>query len=71
MKHPPIVEVVWDDHSWARELSKARLVRRHTVGFLVADTKKVLKVASTVDRHSVDEVTTIGKTMVVKVRHLR
>lgn len=67
-----MVEVTWLDHSgpWPYG-SKPKLVKRRTAGYVVDDLPGSLTVAGTWDgRLLFDDMTVIGKPLIVKVRPL-
>ncbi len=68
MKRGRIVEVEWNDHSFARAAEDAGIARQRSVGYLVKRTKKALVLAQSWGENGPEEVLTIGRVMIRKER---
>lgn len=70
---PPLVELTWDDHSFYQgdqDVAECDTVIQKSVGYLVEETEKVVKIAMSI-AHGSNTTPTRGEVLVVDKRMLR
>ena len=70
-KIPPVVEVVWDDHTFSYSTEEAKLTPSRTVGYLVEETEDHITVAMSIQDGKLAERMFIDKRMFTRKRVIR